>query len=96
MKTSDAFKDPPEEEDEPPEDEEEGALPKKSRKFQWHCEKGIIDNVRKLNDEFNDYRGLHPVKIFISGPPASGKSYYAEQISRFYNIPHIKVRALID
>jgi len=33
--------------------------------------------VPLLNKEFNEYRKLNPVKILITGPPASGKSYYA-------------------
>ena len=73
MKTSNAFKDL-----DPPEDlgdDDEEAL--KNLKFPWHCENGIVDNALKLNIEFKDFRGLHPVKIFITGPPASGKTYYA-------------------
>lgn len=44
-----------------------------------------------LNDEFNKFRGLNPVKIFISGPPASGKTFYGNQLGHYYNIPHITV-----
>ena len=57
-------------------------------KFNWHTEKGIVENLKKLNSEFNSYRGLNPVKIFISGPPASGKTFYAEKLAQYYNIPH--------
>ncbi len=73
MKNSDVFKD-----GEPPEDAEDPEEAAKKLKFPWHTEKGIIDNIRLLNIEFNDFRGLHPVKIFITGPPASGKTYYAD------------------
>jgi adenylate kinase len=31
-----------------------------------------------LNREFNEFRGLNPVKIMITGPPASGKTFYAD------------------
>jgi len=44
-----------------------------------------------LNDEFNKFRGLNPVKIFVSGPPASGKTFYSSQLSHYYNIPHVSV-----
>jgi hypothetical protein len=49
MRSSDAFKD-----GEVPEDagEEAEELAKKL-KFPWHCEKGIYENIRKLNEEFN-------------------------------------------
>lgn len=91
MKTSDAFKD-----GEPPEDAEDPEEAAKALKFNWHCEKGVIDNALKLNIEFNENRGLNPVKIFISGPPASGKSYYAKLLAKYYNIPHIHVKELVD
>lgn len=70
MRTSDAFKD-----GEPPEDAEDPEEAAKALKFPWHCEKGIVENALMLNNEFNEVRGLHPVKIFITGPPASGKTY---------------------
>ena len=90
MRTSDAFKD-----GEVPEDagEEAEELAKKL-KFPWHCEKGIGENIRMLNEEFNGYRGLHPVKIFLSGPPASGKTHYAERLSLYYNIPRVHAKEI--
>ena len=86
MKTSDVFKD-----GEPPEDAEDPEEAAKKLKFPWHSEKGILENIRLLNDEFNKFRGLNPVKIYITGPPASGKSYYANRLSIHYNIPYIDV-----
>ena len=91
MRTSIAFKD-----GEPPEDAEDPEEEAKKLKFPWHCEKGIIDNALKLNIEFNDFRGLHPVKIFITGPPASGKTFYSEQLAHYYNIPRIHIKQIID
>lgn len=87
MKTSSIFKDgqlTPEQEEEENAEELLNAL-----KFNWHSEKGIIDNVSNLNTEFNNFRGLNPVKIFISGPPACGKSHYAKILANYYNIPHV-------
>ena len=49
-----------------------------------------------LETEFNTFRGLKPVKIFISGPPASGKTYYAEQLAHYYNIPRVHVGQLVE
>ena len=63
MKTSDAFKDgelTPEQEETLEEEEKEAMV--KSLKFAWHSEKGIIGNMVKLNKEFNEFRGLNPVK----------------------------------
>ena len=92
MKASVAFKD-----GEVPEDAGDDAeeLAKKL-KFPWHCEKGIVENIRMLNEEFNKCRGLNPVKIFITGPPASGKTYYSERLALYYNIPHVHAKELSD
>jgi adenylate kinase family enzyme len=91
MKTSDVFKD-----GEPAEDAEDAEEAAKALKFPWHCEKGIIENAKSLNVEFNEARQLNPVKIFFTGPPASGKSFYSEKISSYYNLPHVHVKQLSD
>ena len=46
--------------------------------FNWHCKQGLAYNIQTAKDEFCKKRGLKPVKIFITGPPASGKSYYGK------------------
>ena len=92
MRASDAFKD-----GEVPEDAGDDAEElAKALKFPWHCEKGILANIRMLNEEFNASRGLNPVKIFITGPPASGKTYYAERLAVYYNVPRVHARELVD
>ena len=92
MKASDVFKDktPPEEVDV----EDEKAM--EPFKFKWHCQKGIIENALKLNIEFNEARELESVKIFITGPPASGKTFYSNKISEFYNIPRVHAKEFAD
>jgi len=57
-------------------EEEEGVAD-----FKWHCRYGIIENIHTLEAEFNLYRGLKPIKIFITGPPASGKTYFGEKLA---------------
>ena len=91
MKASSVLKD-----DEPPEDAEDPEEAAKALKFPWHCQKGIIKNMLMLNNEFNDYRKLKPVKILITGPPASGKSHCAKILSKYYNIPHITIQDALD
>lgn len=71
--------------------EEEGSPP-----FEWHALSGISENIYKLNLEFNEKRGLKPIKIFVSGPPACGKSHFSKILSDEYNIPHIKVRDIVE
>ncbi len=97
MKASDAFKAIPlseaETADLEPEEQEKLAAEKK---FPWHAKFGIRKNIRSLETEFNTFRGLNPVKIFITGPPACGKTYYAEKLAKYYNIPRVHVRQLVD
>ena len=91
MKTSDAFKD-----GEPPEDAEDPEAEAAKLKFPWHCENGIVANGKLLNKEYTSYRTLNPVKIFVSGPPASGKTFYSNKIAEYYNIPRVHVKELTD
>jgi len=91
MKTSDVFRD-----GEPPEEAEDPEAEAAKLKFPWHCEKGVVDNAKNLNIEFNQARGLNPVKMFVSGPPASGKSYYSRKVEKYYNVPRVHVKELTD
>lgn len=90
MKTSDAFKDGDIPEDNDLEGDELAKL-EDEVKFPWHAEEGIVGTIVKLNEEFNEFRGLNPVKIFVTGPPASGKTFYSERVAHYYNIPRVHV-----
>lgn len=80
--------------DEKRDDEEDEAFEK--RKFQWHCEFGIPENAEKLRQEFNQFRGMKNVKVLITGAPGSGKSYIAKKLSKFFNIPHFKIKDILE
>lgn len=63
---------------------------------QWHCQDGITtDTMMMLNEEFNHFRGLFPLKVFIGGPPISGKTHFATKLAQSYGIPHLKISDLI-
>ena len=49
-----------------------------------------------LNQEFNLYRGLFPLKVFITGPPASGKTHFASYLAQAYGVPHLKLTDLVQ
>ena len=50
--------------------------------LEWKCKDGFSASTMKmLNDEFNYFRGLFPLKVLISGPPCSGKTYFASKLS---------------
>ena len=73
------------------EDEKEAEDYKAAHEFPWHARHGLIGCIKDLNVEFNTFRGLNPVKIFVTGPPASGKTYYSDALAKYYNIPKVNV-----
>ena len=63
----------------------------------WHCKDGITSaNMKLLNDEFNLFRGLFPLKVFIGGPPGSGKTHFTKLLADSYGIPHLTVGEMVD
>ncbi|CAG9315201.1 unnamed protein product [Blepharisma stoltei] len=88
-----------EEEDEEEEEGEEGQVrfkKEKKIKLEWHCLEGFHANVQKLNVEFNENRGLKPIKVMVTGPPASGKSHFSKKLAKFYNVPWIHVGSVVN
>jgi adenylate kinase len=65
--------------------------------FTWKCPTGINkDTMKMLNDEFNFFRGLFPLKVFITGPPCSGKTYAAQKLCEQYGVPHITIKDIVN
>ena len=64
---------------------------------EWHCQHGITnDSMKLLNEEFNLFRGLFPLKVYIGGPPASGKSHFTKLLAESYGIPHLRISDMVD
>lgn len=64
--------------------------------IQWRFPQGINKfSMPKLNEEFNFFRGLFPLKVFITGPPCSGKSFFGQKIADEYGIPHLTIKDVI-
>ncbi len=62
----------------------------------WHCPDGLtLETLPMINEEFNLFRGLFPLKVFITGPPGSGKTYFSEKLSEAYGIPHVKIADVV-
>ena len=66
------------------------------RKFHWHSEFGIPENIYKIRDEFNLYRNLKPIKIVITGPPSSGKTTLSKFISNKYKLNYYQINQFCD
>ena len=64
--------------------------------FPWHCEKGLSSHIETVKQEFCEVNNLRPMKIFITGKPLTGKSHYGAMLAEEYNIPHIKIKDLIN
>jgi len=63
----------------------------------WHCPKGICQETLPLiNKEFNFFHGLFPLKLFLCGPPASGKTHFADKLAASYGVPHIRITDLVE
>ena len=63
----------------------------------WHCKDGIISaNMKLLNDEFNLFRGLFPLKVYIGGPPGSGKTHFTKLLADSYGIPHLTIGEMVE
>lgn len=65
-----------EEQEEQPDEEGEEEKQKYKFTFDWHCKEGITANIQKLRVEFNQKNQLEANRIFLQGPPASGKTYF--------------------
>ena len=61
---------------------------------EWRCRDGLTSATIRtaVNAEFNKFRGLFPLKLVVSGPPAAGKSHFCALLARDYGIPHIRVQ----
>ena len=65
--------------------------------FQWKCSQGINDQtMTMLNEEFNFFRGLFPLKVFITGPPCSGKTHFGTKLNEMYGVPHFCIKDIIN
>lgn len=73
------------------------ASPELKNGIDWKCKNGINETTMKmLNDEFNHFRGLFPLKVFITGPPCAGKTYFASKLVEQYGVPHITIKDIVD
>lgn len=64
--------------------------------FNWHSKQGLAFNIQLVKEEFCVKRGLKPVKILLTGPPITGKSFFGKQLSQHYNVPHIYLKKMLE
>jgi len=69
---------------------------KENMHIRWASETGIVENMEKVVNEYKETRKLIPMRIFITGPPASGKTTVAQKLCEHYKLHHIHAKAVID
>lgn len=74
----------------------EGDDPPPENEFKWEAEEGLAGNIEKVRLEFNAFRNLRPIKIFMSGPPGAGKSFFGQMLAEHYNVEVIRAKDVVD
>ncbi|CAL8314971.1 unnamed protein product [Lota lota] len=73
----------------------EAALLKDTFNLRWTSESGMVENIDRIVGEYKHTRQLVPIRIFITGPPAVGKTTVAQKLCNHYKLHHIKVDEVI-
>ncbi|NXT12831.1 KAD7 kinase, partial [Prunella fulvescens] len=64
--------------------------------IKWFAETGLIENIAQVIVEYKQARGLLPLKVFIHGPPGSGKSTIAKELCKHYKIHYVMKNDVIS
>jgi adenylate kinase len=62
----------------------------------WVAQEGFVANLSNIHKEFITSRKLQPIRVFLHGPPGSGKSHYGRKISTEYYLPHVTIKQAIE
>uniref|UniRef100_A0A3Q1CW12 Nucleoside-diphosphate kinase n=1 Tax=Amphiprion ocellaris TaxID=80972 RepID=A0A3Q1CW12_AMPOC len=62
----------------------------------WISEAGMVENMENIVEDYKETRQLLPIRIFLVGPPAVGKSSVAQKLCHHYKIHHINIKDIIE
>lgn len=65
-------------------------------KIAWHRDTPFRDIIDAIVREYRTARNLHPLRIIVLGPPASGKSVVARYLADYYGVHYIHAQSLIE
>uniref|UniRef100_A0A3Q1BTD0 Nucleoside-diphosphate kinase n=1 Tax=Amphiprion ocellaris TaxID=80972 RepID=A0A3Q1BTD0_AMPOC len=69
---------------------------KDSFNLNWISEAGMVENMENIVEDYKETRQLLPIRIFLVGPPAVGKSSVAQKLCHHYKIHHINIKDIIE
>ncbi|NXS02885.1 KAD7 kinase, partial [Oxylabes madagascariensis] len=69
---------------------------KENFNIKWVAEEGLIENIAKVVTEYKQTRGLLPLKVYVHGPPASGKSTIAKELCKHYKLHYVRINDVIS
>ncbi|XP_057883132.1 adenylate kinase 7 isoform X2 [Melospiza georgiana] len=69
---------------------------KENFNINWFAETGLIDNIAQVVLEYKQARGLLPLKVYIHGPPGSGKSTIAKELCKHYKLHYVSTNDAIS
>eukprot|EP00760_Papus_ankaliazontas_P004383 PhM_4_TR11852/c0_g1_i1/m.65885/K00939/adk, AK; adenylate kinase len=62
---------------------------------EWVSREGLVENMGKVWAEYLSHHNLTPLRLFVTGPPLSGKSHVAAAIASEYGVKHITIQDVI-
>uniref|UniRef100_A0A8C4R963 Uncharacterized protein n=1 Tax=Eptatretus burgeri TaxID=7764 RepID=A0A8C4R963_EPTBU len=72
----------------------EGICSKKAT-IKWFAIGGLIENINLIIKEYQETRGLSPLRLCVLGPPAVGKTTVVQKLCQYYRLHHVILKEAI-
>lgn len=64
--------------------------------LEWLYDMTLPENMVQIVKEYKKARNLHPIKIILHGPPASGKTILAKKLCDYYKTRYVSVVTMLE